>query len=167
MYAGRSAAPQIGDFQLVHNVAHSHGPPLVQDRVFATTPHGTVPYYYGTVEVEGTLHVGVVNPNGDYIHSLFRLDVDHMKPIAAGIPVTAGGAIRTTDWLSAAVLVLAMLGVPSAVFFLLIRAPRRPHAGERLCHECGYDLRASPTRCPECGSAVDSGSSITPADLVV
>jgi hypothetical protein len=63
--------------------------------------------------------------------------------------------------------VLWMVGFPmwaSAAFFLLILTfclpphYRRWHRARRrrrgLCETCGYDLRASPERCPECGTPV-------------
>ena len=41
---------------------------------------------------------------------------------------------------------------PLATWFA-IQQRRRRRISNRLCHKCGYDLRATPDRCPECGTA--------------
>src|SRR5690349_12646750 len=59
-----------------------------------------------------------------------------------------------TGWL----LYRLMLAVLLIIFTLSIipiltgRERRRARLRQGLCPNCGYDLRASPTQCPECGA---------------
>jgi hypothetical protein len=45
---------------------------------------------------------------------------------------------------------LLSLVVPSLCLVLLVKK-RRTARNRQFCRDCGYDLRATPDRCPECG----------------
>jgi hypothetical protein len=67
--------------------------------------------------------------------------------------VAAGPA--SVDSYRVIVVPLAYLFVPAAVapaVWTWARQRRRMHARSGRCVRCGYDLRATPGRCPECGT---------------
>jgi hypothetical protein len=78
------------------------------------------------------------------------------------IPAQFGGAGTTTSAHVSAPhwFLLLLLTTPSALMLRRrIRRARGIRAG--LCGKCGYDLRESPLRCPECGTSTHSGDGQT------
>jgi hypothetical protein len=63
---------------------------------------------------------------------------------------------------------LEYLGVGAIAAFSACRLPlkslRQHRTCNGLCLACGYDLRASPTRCPECGTIPSQYKKISPPD---
>ena len=54
--------------------------------------------------------------------------------------------------------VLAVAALPAAAWLYLSRRHQR-RAASHLCAGCSYDLRATPERCPECGTATPAAKS--------
>ena len=50
--------------------------------------------------------------------------------------------------------IIALTAVPPAAWLAVVARRRRRVARLGLCPACGYDVRASPGRCPECGRVV-------------
>lgn len=64
--------------------------------------------------------------------------------------------VEISDWFIA-----ACLAVPALVWAIRYRS--RPQSSG-LCHQCGYDLRASTDRCPECGTSISASDSVAAID---
>jgi hypothetical protein len=105
----------------------------VRDPAFSTSPNPTAPNMTTTVG------------------SLLR---DWKTKRVAGVFYGAGPSFVGTDswWFGMHfVLLVFMFAIMPVVAALRITRTRRYKAGG-LCPTCGYDLRATPDRCPECGT---------------
>jgi hypothetical protein len=78
------------------------------------------------------------------------------QPSAASlVSVQSAWSVHVSYWLVFLVAALPILFWMLVAFWRWRRAVRRARC--RLCVTCGYDLRATPDRCPECGTAVAAG----------
>jgi hypothetical protein len=86
----------------------------------------------------------------DYSHRLLGF--------GAGLQLNGGRFVNIPYWFLA-----LSAAVPPLVALKRIRKRRRL-SRPGLCAVCGYDLRASPERCPECGAIPSPNSTIEPAE---
>ena len=85
-----------------------------------------------------------------------NLPAIHLYQRELGLSIHSGGDSGSV-WVAYRLLtLLAVIPIGAAVAFTVIRTHRLKLTG--VCPTCGYDLRATPDRCPECGTQAGGSS---------
>lgn len=132
----------IRRFALVTTLVRpAFGPPPVLKQILVGTAETPLSYNPDRLRVTGRLHVSLTYEDG-FLVSLFHVDVDQVQTSPDDAPAS-------WPWF---VLLSAAAVIPTPFLVRTIKRRRLRSSGH--CVQCGYDLRATPTRCPECGRQV-------------
>ncbi len=94
-------------------------------------------------------------PTGGYFHDVWRL------PLGIDVICTSQEYGKSGNRLIYRIEIPYLLFIPATliipilqfrIFPRLVKRRENRHIQEGRCLSCGYDLRATPDRCPECGS---------------
>jgi hypothetical protein len=139
------------DAFLLTDSSHFHSymprPPLAQEFVHVKMNLGSVAApVSGKLLVCGTLHVKIERNELGEILSIYRLDADWVKPF----PFSPQNSSDPTLFYAgmSAVAIIIVLFTPFLWHFLR----RQRWTKQGCCQRCGYNLRATPCRCPVCGT---------------
>ena len=102
-----------------------------------------------SVKVSGIFHVKIERDETGMITSVYHLDADQILPWTTHVPPP------TTTWMAncriagtAGLIGLLAISLGTMISKSFIRSRNPPKVS---CRTCGYDLRATSGRCPECG----------------
>ena len=142
--------PSTDNFTLTdgsHFPSYMPRPPLAQEFVnVKMKPGRTNIRFSDRMLVRGTLHVKIERNESGQIISIYRLDADSAKSFPPLLQSSYDPTLLYAG-LSALTIVLSIV-----TLFVRHFLNRRQKLGRRFCQQCGYDLRATPCRCPECGT---------------
>lgn len=111
-------------------------------------PAGSIAVYQSPGWVYEHGPVQVVSDFGPNVHRFLDITYGDNTWNSGVFSGTREIAVRVPYWL----LLAATGALPIARLLLHPRRRRAARAAAGLCVICGYDLRASPDRCPECGA---------------
>ena len=103
---------------------------------------------------------GRPNRTPRFLHSTGWRFVRFGRPLVVTAPRPNVFGFGRTDWIVRIPFWFLTLLAAVAFQFGAVRPWRAARAAARvgLCRRCGYDLRASPERCPECGASAAAAS---------
>lgn len=153
MWAPASVGANVAEFQLVYHVDFSgFHVPQPQERVFVHWSGRRIQWFDQLVRLRGTLHVQLLRNETGTVYSVYTLTdpIVDLPPPSRSPSADLSNACAWGMVVSAVECFLIFVPQLLELATRLSRRERRRRAG--LCVRCGYDLRASPLRCPECGA---------------